>query len=55
MKLMNKIGRALLAAALFAGMAAITVPTAEHLSIFQKGATTEWLEPVDKAEYAKLK
>ena len=27
----------------------------QHLSIFQEGATTEWLEPVDKAEYAKLK
>ena len=27
----------------------------QHLSICQEGATTEWLEPVDKAEYAKLK
>lgn len=27
----------------------------QHLSIFQEGATTEWLEPVDAAEYAKLK
>ena len=27
----------------------------QHLSIMQEGASTEWLEPVDEAEYAKLK
>jgi quercetin dioxygenase-like cupin family protein len=27
----------------------------QHLSIFKEGATTEWLEPVNEAEYAKLK
>jgi len=27
----------------------------QHLSIFKEGATTEWLEPVDPKEYAKLK
>ena len=27
----------------------------QHFSIMLDGATTEWLEPVDQAEYAKLK
>ena len=27
----------------------------QHLSIFKKGAATEWLEPVNPADYAKLK
>ena len=27
----------------------------QHLSIMQDGATTDWLEPVDQSEYAKLK
>ena len=27
----------------------------QHISIMQEGATTEWLEPVDQNEYAKLK
>lgn len=27
----------------------------QHLSIMKEGASTEWLEPVDEAEYQKLK
>ena len=27
----------------------------QHLSIMKEGASTEWLEPVDPSEYAKLK